>query len=341
MGWFKKDSPEPTPFIDIRVSSPPPQFRRGLPVHELEIRGKKLQRRDITINVDGQERQVPIEQLRAEFRAGFLPGDAPVLVTSEYGGRVCYCGEGTIASVVAAWESAPVDSVDQQETKRMIREFGFSEYQVSSKAEYNDLLRLYERCLNYHRYMSWHDEDFKRLTKERIKDLVLLLDESSPGWDHHDGEKKFLREVRRRCPDLIRTESERKARVKKRTEQDLKRKEREEIIGTRNNLTNFPHKDMEIEVKDFGWIAIREIKPKLTEGACSPQTLVRYHTESDWMELHEFLDDWIRKKATVKQIDYLEALQKQHGIDEPIPLDISRKDISARIQALIPSRDYE
>ena len=223
----------------------------------------------------------------------------------------------------------------------MIREFSFPEHQVTSKADHNDLLRLYERCLIYHRYMSWHDEDFKRLTKERTKDLVPSLDESDPGWDNKNGEQKFLREGRRHYPELIRTNSQRKARIKKRQEQDIKRREREEIIGTRNNLTNFPHNEMEVEAKDFGPIKIKEIKPKLSEGALSPQTLVRYRAESAWMELHEFLDDWMRKKATVKQIDYLEDLQKQHGINDPIPLDISRKDISVRIQVLVPNRDYD
>jgi len=152
----------------------------------------------------------------------------------------------TVASVVAAWESAPVDQIDQQETQRMIREFSFPEHQVTSKADHNDLLRLYERCLNYHRYMSWHDEDFKRLTKERTKDLVLSLYESDPGWDNKNGEQKFLREGRRHYPELIRTDSQRKARIKKRQEQDIKRREREEIIGTRNNLTNFPHNEMRL-----------------------------------------------------------------------------------------------
>lgn len=265
----------------------------------------------------------------------------PCFVTTPYGDRVCYCDEGTVQSVVAAWESAPVDAIDYQEARRMIQEFSLPEYQVNSKAEYYDVLRLYERCFNYHRYISWHDEDFKRLTKEKTKDLVLLLDGADPGWDEKNGEENFLREVRAHNPDLIRTDSQRKARIKKRREQEIRRKEREEIIGTRNNLTNFPHKVMEIEAKDFGLVKIREIKPKLSEGIFSPPTLVRYRPESDWMELHEFLDDWIRKKATVKQIDYLEVLQKQHGINDPIPLDISRKDISLRIQALVPDRDYK
>lgn len=347
---FLKDSamrinPEPpaviSPNIEISVSVKPPEIRGGLPVYEAEVRGEKLQRREITVTLNSEERKIPIDRLRAEYHAGLLPGDAPAIVTNQYGDIVYYCGEGTVASIVAAWESAPVDQIDQQETGRMIQEFSFPDYQVTSKAQYNDLVRLYERCLNYHRYMSWHDEDFKRLTKEKTKDLVLLLDESEPGWDNNKGEEKFLREVRRHYLDLIRTDSQRKTRIKKREEQEVKTKERQEIAETRNNLTNFPHKEMQIEAKDYGLIAIREIKHKLSDGTFSPQTLVRYRTDSDWMELCEFLNDWMRKKATAKQIDYLQALQNQHGITDAIPLDIPRKEISLRINALVPNSDND
>ena len=189
--------------------------------------------------------------------------------------------------------------------------------------------------------MSWHDEDFKRLTKEKTKDLVLLLDESDPAWDNNKAEEKFLRDVRRHYPNLIRTDSQRKTRIKKREEQEVKKKERQEIAETRNNLTNFPHKEMQIEAKDYGLLAIREIKHKLSDGTFSPQTLVRYRADSDWMELCEFLNDWMRKKATAKQIDYLQASQNQHGITDVIPLDIPRNEISLRINALVPNRDYD
>jgi hypothetical protein len=47
----------------------------------------------------------------------------------------------------------------------------------------------------------------------------------------------------------------------------------------------------------------------------------------------------MRRKTTIKQIDYLTALQRQHGIAADIPLDISREEISTRISALVPPRD--
>jgi hypothetical protein len=56
------------------------------------------------------------------------------------------------------------------------------------------------------------------------------------------------------------------------------------------------------------------------------------------MELCEFLVDWMRTKATDRQIDFLKSLQDEKGISAEIALDISRKEISARIGALKPPR---
>jgi len=97
---------------------------------------------------------------------------------------------------------------------------------------------------------------------------------------------------------------------------------------------------MPIEVKDIGTVTIRELKPKIRDGLISPETLVRYRQDAEWAELSEFLNDWMRRKATIKQIDYLQALQRQHGIASDIPLDISREEISTRISALAPQQDY-
>ena len=84
---------------------------------------------------------------------------------------------------------------------------------------------------------------------------------------------------------------------------------------------------------------IRELKPKIREGLIAPETLVRYRDDAQWIELSEFLNDWMRRKATIKQIDYLTALQRQHEIVAEIPLDISRDEISTRISALVPRQD--
>ena len=274
--------------------------------------------------------------LRRQLRTGVLSGDLAALVTTGYDDKMWYCGEGTVSDIVAAWEAAPLESYELRDVKRMIREFGFPEYQVASKAEYSDLRHLYERCDKYYRYIGWHDEEFKRLTKSGTKELVLGLDAGDPTWDAREGEERFLEEVRKRLPHLVRNVGQQKARVEHVKEVELRRKERQYLTDTRNNLTNFPHRDLEIEVKGGEIVRIREIKGKVRDGSMSPETLVRYRSDKDWVELGEFLSEWINKLATVKQIDYLDALQKQHGINAEIAVDCPRKEISQRIATLVP-----
>ncbi len=305
-----------------------------MPVYE-ELTGKKLEQRDIFVTCDGEQRKVKIDVLRRQLRTGVLSGDLPALVTTGYDDKMWYCGEGTVADIVAAWEAAPLESYERQDVKRMIREFDLPEYQVASKAEYSDLRHLYERCTKYHRYIGWHDEEFKRLTKSGTKELVLTLDAEDPTWDASEGEERFVEEVRKRLAHLVRNVREQKGRVEHVKEVELHRKERQYLTDTRNNLTNFPHKDLEIEVKEAGIVRIREIKGKVRDGSMSPETLVRYRSDKDWVELGEFLDEWIKKRATIKQLDYLTVLQKQHGINAEIAVDCLRKEISERIAALV------
>jgi hypothetical protein len=185
-----------------------------------------------------------------------------------------------------------------------------------------------------------HDKEFKRLTKSGTKELVFTLDAEDPTWDAKDGEERFLEEVRKRLPSLVRNVREQKGRVQRIKEVELRRKERQYFTDTRNNLTNFPHKDLEIEVKNGTAVRIREIKGRLRDGSVSPETLVRYGSDKDWVELGEFLDERIKRRATVKQIDYLDALQKQHGINAEIAVDSSRKEISQRIAALVAKKGW-
>ena len=42
-----------------------------------------------------------------------------------------------------------------------------------------------------------------------------------------------------------------------------------------------------------------------------------------------------QETATIKQLDYLTVLQKQHGINAEIAVDCLRKEISERIAALV------
>jgi hypothetical protein len=329
----------PLPTFTFSFSSTPPEIRRGLPVYEAEVKGDKLERRDIYVTHDSEQLKLSIDALRAQYRAGLLPAELPVRVTTYRCETTYYCGEGTVGSVVAAWESAPLDGFDKQDVSRMIHEFSLPEYEVVSKAQYSDLKKLYARCDKYYRHIIYRDKDFKRLTKAATKDLVLSLDEADATWDSTDGEKRFAEEVRKHYPELIRSEVEKKRKKEKEKEALLQRESRRPLIETRNNLTNFPHKDMPIEVKDIDTVTIRELKPKIREGLVSPETLVRYRQDAEWIELSEFLNDWLRRKATIKQIDYLKSLQRQHGITAEIPLDISREEISGQIDALIQRRD--
>ena len=96
---------------------------------------------------------------------------------------------------------------------------------------------------------------------------------------------------------------------------------------------------MQLEVKDIGTIRVRDVKANIRGGVISPETPVRYRSTDEWVELCEFLNDWMKSKATLPQIEYLSALQRQHGIIDAIPLDISRREISDRITALVSSKE--
>ena len=179
----------------------------------------------------------------------------------------------------------------------------------------------------------------KRLTKAATSTVVLGLDQSDPMWDATNGEARFVEEVRRQHPELIRTENEKKAKARRWDKQQVELEKRRPLIETRNNLTSFPHKDMLLEVRDIGVIRIGDIKGKIRNGTMCPQTLVRYRNADEWVELCKFLEIWVRWKATLRQLEILRALQRQHGVTDDIPLDISRKAISKRISALVARRE--
>ena len=319
-------------------SSSGEQFKRGLIIYERQVVGAKLGERNITVTVGDESRKVPIDVLRSYYHAGKIPADSDVLVTATRADGEVYCGEGTAATVVEAWERAPLNAVDRREVKRMISEFKLPEYQVDSKARLADLKWLYERCDRYYRHVASQDEELKRLTKEAARALVLALDESDPMWDATNGEARFVQELRRQHPELIRTETDKKAKARNWEKQQLQQEEGGPLVETRDNLTNFPHKDMLLEVKDIGDIRIRDIKGKIRDGTMVPETLVRYRSADEWVELRKFLKNWVRWKATLSQLQFLTDLQRQHGIGDDIPLDISRAEISSRISALVPQR---
>src|SRR5258708_8739986 len=113
--------------------------------------------------------------------------------------------------------------------------------------------------------------------------------------------------------------------------------EKQTSTDTRNFLTRFPHKSLQMEIKDVGSFEIRALKEKLRDGSVTPETQVRYRPNAEWSELYDFLDDWLRTKATINQIRYLKALQSRHKIRMEIPLDIPKDEISSRISALAES----
>lgn len=134
MNWLNKILGSQSLSVSVSVSSTPPEIRRGLPVYESDVQGQKLERRDILITHNGEQQKIPIDTLRSQFYAGLLPADAPVLVTTFYCQETYFCGEGTVGSVVAAWESAPIEAFDQQDITRMIQEFSLPEYAITSKS---------------------------------------------------------------------------------------------------------------------------------------------------------------------------------------------------------------
>lgn len=84
-------------------------------MYEPDVVGAKLEHRNITITWRGETKRVSIDALRAAYHAGTVLPDADVLVTDTRADRELFCGEGTVASVVQAWEKAPLDFVDKQE----------------------------------------------------------------------------------------------------------------------------------------------------------------------------------------------------------------------------------
>jgi hypothetical protein len=334
MNWLNKV------FSGDHTESPPEQ-RHGLPVWQGELSGRSLQ--DRTIRLLGEPPvELRIREVRIQYLAGHLAAEHPAIVTNFYCQQNYFCGESTVGELVAMWEAAPIDEFDRQDCTRMTREFGLPEYQITTKAQYSDLRDLYDRCDHYYRLVFRREKQVKRITKSQAKELVFTLDQEAPSWEQQDGDNRFISELTRRNPKLIRTEEDKKARRQREKREQAKREEQRPLYNTRNYLTDFPHKKMSIDVQGLGRLEVGALKPLLREGQVTPETLVRYRETDDWNELEDFLADWVRNKATTAQLDYLAALQKQHGITTGIALDMSRREASERISPLAPfGQDYE
>jgi len=311
------------------------ETRRGLKVYEREVVGAQLGERNLIVTVNRETKRMGIDVLRLDYHAGKIPAESDVLVTARRGDEEVYCGEGTVGTVVRAWERAPLDCQERQEVKRMISEFKLPDCQIDSKAQFSDLKRLYDRCSRYYRYASSQIECVKRLTKETTSAFLLHLDEADATWDVTDGDAKFIEELRRQYPELIRTEAGKKERARQSDRQLRQAEERQPIVEARSNLTRFPCKDMLLEVKDVGMLRVGDLKGKMRDGTISPNTLVRYRDSDEWAELGEFLKKWVRSRATREQLNFLTKLQKQRGITDEIPVDMWRSAASARITELL------
>lgn len=309
----------------------------GLSIHEPTIIGIKLGRRTILVIHDGKQEQIEINALRKQFRDGKIPGESLVLVTNLYCQETYYCGEGTVADVVAAWESAPIEDLDRSFMLIEAEKYALSCDNVITKVDYHAFMRSCERLNIYRLSILKKKNEFKKLPRSAIANIVYLLDQENPGWDAIDGQLRFYEELKKRFPEFVRDEKAQK--IKKQQDKSRRRKQREQlpITETKFYLTMFPHKTMRIEAKDIGMLEIRAIKPLLRQGTMTYESLVRYRNSSEWTELYSFLRDWLENKTSDRQINYLAALQKQNGIDEPIELDSNKRDISKRIDALAPN----
>jgi hypothetical protein len=309
----------------------------GLPVHEPNIIGIKLGRRTILVIHEGKQEQIEINALRKQFRDGKIPGESPVLVTNLYCQQTYYCGEGTVADVVAAWESAPIEDLDRSFMLIEAEKYALSCDNVITKIDYHAFMRLCERLNIYRLFILKKKNELKKLPRAAIANIVYLLDQENPGWDAIDGQPRFYEELKKRFPEFVR--NEKAQRIKKQQDKSRRRKQREQlpVTETKFYLTMFPHKTMQVEVKDIGPMEIRAIKPLLRQGTMTYESLVRYRNTSEWTELYSFLHDWLENKASDRQINYLTALQKKNGIDEPIELDSNKREISKRIDALAPN----
>src|SRR5947207_14072469 len=99
MSWFKRKLGSVTPEISMSVEQHKPEIERGMPVYE-ELTGENLERRDIFVSSDGEQRKEKIDALRHHFRSGILTADLPVVVTVDYGGEMRYGGGGAVAEIV-------------------------------------------------------------------------------------------------------------------------------------------------------------------------------------------------------------------------------------------------
>jgi hypothetical protein len=248
MNWFNEGSTN-------EAESPPLRF--GLPMWEGEFSGHSLENR--TIQLLGEPAvELPIRDLRIQFLASRLASEHPAIVTTSYCQQKYFCGECTVGQLVAMWEAAPIGEIDRQDCTRMIREFDLPEYQVTTKAQYSDLRDLYNRCDHYYRLVFSKDSEFKRFSKTQTKHLVFALDQQSPGWEQQNGDARFLEELSRRVPKVVRSEAERKASKERRIRQHAKWQEKWPLVRTRNALTDFPHKKMLLEVQALGKVEIRD-----------------------------------------------------------------------------------
>jgi hypothetical protein len=309
--------------------------KHGFNVEEAEIVPRKLGLMDIRVKLaSGGEEIFRINDLVAVVDGGKIDRGVWAIVTRPNIECTYYNGEATVGMIVDLWKKAPLEEWDIKDIEEKNREWDLT-CEVTTKWQLENFNLLCERMRKYHFHISDKSKIFKRVTKGEISKLVLLLDQRQTGWDSQDDLGKLEEAVREFMPHKIRTIAEQSKRIRVIKQRKVDNEVNLEKVRLRNNLTEFPFKKIIIEIKDRGKMELRALKPLLTTGEITPETLVRYKEGDDWKELSEFAGDWIRTKITLAQKQYLESLLRQNGLKKEIDYDMDRAVASEMISALI------
>ena len=293
----------------------------------------KLGRLDLTVRVGEKDEIFRIDQLIKNYEEKTLKGSEHVLITRPHSEGTLYCGESSVLELINAWKAAPLEHYDTDEITTKNNEFSLN-IDVKTKHELDLFNKLYGRLSSYHGHLLNKETLFKRFKKHEVKDLVFLLDSREPNWDAVDPFIKLEEAVKIFSPDKIRDASEKRIKKQQIKSKSIEREINLPIIRVRNALTEFPHKNLNVTIKDIGQTEIRKLKPMISAGTVTPDSLVRYMDTDDWVELAEFLEDWSKNKITVSQLKFLQSLYRQNGIKEEIPFNLSKTIASEKISAL-------
>lgn len=311
----------------------------GFPLDHQEFAPRKIDRMDLRFVLNGEKKILRINELIKLFDKKIITGSENVVITRPNVEANYFCGEGRAIDIINSWKSAALDH-DDVDLPGRVNEYGF---QISIKTKYERMLfeELYARVSKYFHHVSGKNKVYKQFRKHEVKDLILLLDGRNPGWD--DDQTKCYDELDRLIktfyPDKIRTLAEQKEKKRLIKLKSIEAEVNLPLVRVRNALTAFPHKELIVEIKDIGKMEIRKIKPLLSSGSITPDTMIRYREENEWLDLSEFLQDWAANKISVSQMQFLKSLYRENSIMDEIPYDLSRKLASEKIGVLYEKRN--